>query len=185
MVDRGFHNEALRLAVVLRTLLHDTLRQRSLLTQLGVDLDHATFWDTAIPLSGRKPGYARVGLLTMVLTEDHPYPRYSAPLGRNSFIEPRLTLFPAWWRQPVSHLGVGREFSRRDYVLAAADREGGAHVDPHLDPVYEAFVDDRFKGGEIELDEPVHSEGNGPALALRQITYEVERTLDDLPQTRP
>jgi hypothetical protein len=185
LVDSGSHNEALRLAVVLRTLLHNTRNQRALLSQLGVDLEVAMFWDTTLPGGPPEKGRARVGLLFITMSDVHPKPRFAAPLGGNPFLEPKLTLFPEWWRGTISYLGEA-VFSRRDYVLAAANREGGAHVDPHLDPVYEAFHASGIKGGEIGGgDERLQTEANGPALVLRQITYEVERTLDDLPETRP
>ncbi|MGH7990876.1 MAG: hypothetical protein ACREDS_11900, partial [Limisphaerales bacterium] len=34
-----------------------------------------------------------------------------------------------WWNEIVHE--VNRRFSRRDIILAAANQDGGAHIDPH------------------------------------------------------
>ncbi len=44
-----------------------------------------------------------------------------------------------WWRQTLYVKGSVR-LTRQDVVLAAADKDGGAHVDAKLTPNYESLM---------------------------------------------
>jgi hypothetical protein len=65
-------------------------------------------------------------------------------------------------------------FSRKDLVLALANKEGGAHVDPESDAAYSKLAKSNSMGWtyqegaapEVPLEDPV-------PYALRQISYEV------------
>jgi hypothetical protein len=74
---------------------------------------------------------------------------------------------------------AGRHFSRRDLVLAVANKDGGAHVDPQLDDSYVALSRMNSIGfawiGPNGVSEPLDS----PVPAsVRQIAYEVAQTLE-------
>jgi hypothetical protein len=65
-------------------------------------------------------------------------------------------------------------FSRKDFVLALANQEGGAHVDPQIKEAYDKIANSNsmgwtYKQGdapEVPLENPV-------PYAVRQISYEV------------
>jgi hypothetical protein len=170
--DSGTESEGLRLAVVLRLLLHDTANQRSLLKQLQV-LDRLRFVDTAAPIEPQNllptPGFVMI----------HFGPegtRYEPPLSNLSPARQNPPkLFAAWWVQAVTKLSDGTTYSRRDWVLGAADREGGAHVDPLRDRLYEAVTLRNDIGWVTNTGEP--PPGNIGLASVRQIAHEVDLTL--------
>jgi hypothetical protein len=174
--DAGFEGEAKRLAVVLRVLLHDTKQSHSLLQQIGVK-SRLRFDDSAVPINPSNL-LPEPGLVMLKLTAGSGG-RYIATLDdlSPSRVKSRAA-FAGWWSNPVMKLSDGRTWSRRDLVLTLANQEGGAHVDPTLDPDYEhlarlnalgwMFVDER---GERPF------EGNAVAAAVRQVAHEVIATL--------
>lgn len=193
--DEGHEAEAKRLAVSLRVLLHDTRHSVSLLNHLQIK-DRLAFKDTA---AGDPPPGAIVlfsgGLCTVKCT--------TGPDGSTEFdpvldtdpernAQPRQC-FGDWWETPVLHDQEGNSFTRKNFVLAVADQDGGAHVDAQLEAAYEALTrgnsmrltqdkgktDDgwevvlgaSFGGPPSEDSEPI---SNSIALAsIRQITFEV------------
>ena len=117
--DAGFCDEAVRIAVAIRVLIHESKNSHSLLHQLclrdSVQL-LSTFPDTT-PSEG-VIAVSFGGLLS------------------GSGVEPALDrarhrsflTVEQWWQQVV-HI-FNDEYSRRDVVLSAANQDGGAHVDP-------------------------------------------------------
>lgn len=134
-------------------------------------------------------------------------------LGRGDFpvldIDPERNAMPRqcfvdWWETPVLHDHEGNAFTRKDFVLAVADQDGGAHVDAQLEPAYEALtrgnsmrmttstettedgwevlMGGTFGGGPQPLVEPpTHGEPleNSVALAsIRQIAHEMLIAID-------
>jgi hypothetical protein len=194
--DGGNEPEAKRLAVSLRVLLHDTRRSTSLLTHLAVK-DRLPFRHTA---SEPPPPGAIVmfsgGLCSIQasLGEGGGGSRFVPVLGtdpeRNSQPE---QCFEDWWTTPILHDQEGNSFSRRDFVGAVANKDGGAHVDATLGASYAALThgnsmrltqekgttDDGWEvvmGGVIggPPDESSERISNSIALAsIRQITFEV------------
>src|SRR5207249_211830 len=76
-------------------------------------------------------------------------PRFVAPLERADTVA-RLP-FPEWWHVPTlrvthraSHIPV--DLSREQVVLTVANQDGGAHVDPALEPTYFALTRERLVG---------------------------------------
>jgi hypothetical protein len=155
--DRGHQDEAIRIAVSIRVILHETPSSRPLLAHLGarnVRLVSTARWVDRAPifadlLSMLGPGGAQ------------------APLGQSST---RLELPAAtWWSQIVYAVGRGG-ITRKNLVLGAANRDGGAHVDERLTEDYEQLtklwtrVTDDGEAGE---DMPVH------LIGLRQMAWEL------------
>src|SRR5690606_35091366 len=114
--------------------------------------------------------------------------RYIAPLGdRPAAMHRRPLPFTTWWTMDIVKDGRGHLFSRSKLVLAVANKDGGAHVDPELDEDY-AALSRRNSLGVVAVEEE-NSVGVGiggpgrpalgnPALAaVRQIAYEAEATL--------
>jgi len=93
--------------------------------------------------------------------------------------------FTQWWEGAVLSDGQGHAFTRKDLVLAVANKDGGAHVDPKLDSSYYSLtregsfglaslaptnIPNQFR--KVETPSPV-------AVTLRQIGHETLKTLRD------
>lgn len=121
--DAGHREEALRIAVSLRVLFHDTKSSISLLTHLGIK-------DTVSVLSTFAPGYiedkktgmisASIPMWVSTITGDRVAPLDDT--ARRDFIPVK-----EWWTEVI--MCMNSKMSRRDVVLAAANQDGGAHVD--------------------------------------------------------
>jgi hypothetical protein len=179
--DAGTEREGKRLAVVLRTLLHNTKQQVSLLSQLQI-LDLLRFVDTAAPIMPGNllptPGFVMIQI-------GPEGAQYLPPLSDLS--QPRMNPpkpFDHWWTQPVTKLSDGTLHRRADWVLGVAEREGGAHVDRLRDPLYEAVTQRNDVGWVTDTGEPPR--GNIALASVRQIAHEVQLTLAaDLPRLLP
>jgi len=189
--DQGDEAEAQRLAVVVRTLLHDTRVSPSLFGQLRL-IGLLEFVDTARVVD---PGniMATSGLVQVQFSTNPPSGRYVAGLG--NLPPDRLgqrSAFSVWWNRGITKPRNGMEYSRASMVLAVANREGGAHVDPLRDPIYQALVVENGLGwrhtadadhvGLIwsQVDDDVSGEpmkGDPLLAAVRQVAYEVIETV--------
>lgn len=179
--DEGSEDEAVRSATVLRVLLHDTGSSTSLLKRLTVK-ERLSYVDTAESINPRNLA-PTAGLVMMQFSSDAGG-SYIAPLDNLSptRIKPNRPFKP-WWEEPVTKDGQGNLFSRRDYVLTASNKEGGAHVDHTLDAAYVALVRDNALGWTYSLDEGTDQpmERNPAYASVRQIAHEVDRTLRQHP----
>ena len=168
--DRGLDGEAKRLAVSLRVLCHDTGSSHSLLGQLG--LLSKPFLSTAIPFDARNVS-THNGLAVI------------AARGRETVYLPMLDTVPMrrrmsfadWWGEIVFADDRRAQFSRKALVLAVANQDGGAHVDPALNETYARLSRHNslgwvIKAGAEELPIP-----KPERAAVRQITHEVLATL--------
>ncbi len=180
--DEGVEAEAKRLAMVLRVLLHDTRLSKSLLGQLKVQ-DRLMFLDTAEPINPNN-ALPTPGLVTMLATAtgDGGDLQYIAPLEMERASGPAQKIpFAGWWNNPV--MKVDGTWSRHSLVVRSlANREGGGHVDPHLDERYEAIAKHNAVGWtalSAGSEEPAR--GDVVAAAVRQISYEVLESLTDSP----
>ena len=130
LFDAGYHDEAVRIATVVRILVHDTPKSVSLLTKLGQK--SVCFLSTCEPMPEVNACLFFEGL------ERYDGTSFSPKLQNATFKEEIPV--ELWWRQIVVLLERGRQISRRDLVLAAANRDGGAHVDD-LTPEYQRLTD--------------------------------------------
>lgn len=144
--DQGHLSEAKRMAVSLRVLFHNTKMSHALLHQLDVHKT-LTWIDTAgIPdPDNLLPSWGLVQ--SGIRIEDGKgTPVFKAPLGdypptrirtktlrlpRGSRIQ-----FEDWWTEDVVKDADRNLFSRKDFVLALVNKEGGAHVDPEIQESY-------------------------------------------------
>lgn len=180
--DSGNPAEAKRLALCLRLLLHDAGGSKSLLGQLG-ELQSLEFLDTANEFEpsahSQSPcllGMKNVPPIGIVFV---PFVQLDSPRGD------RRRPFGEWWDQQVVAADMAQHtFTRRDFVLNLADKEGGAHVDPELPPTYAELVRRnslgwvRMKEDDERSREPM---GSPVAASVRQIAHEVVETLRSLP----
>jgi len=174
--DAGFDGEAKRLAVSARVLLHDTPASHSLLGQLG--LLNKQFYGTASPRSDRDVlpyhGLLQVGF-------NGGQPTYRVPLDDRPPPFLRWIAFADWWSEVVFDDRAGGVFSRRGLVLALANKDGGAHVDPKLYQSYARLAKGNAMGWQVDTPEgPQPISGRVERLAMRQLAHEILSTLDRL-----
>ena len=145
LVAQGDYDEAVRLAVSLRVLLHDIGRSHSVLGQLG--------WKTKLqyvnslrPLEMAQGIVVALGTdtgewvgetfgLVVLRTDEAGNLRYVAPLGEavsatvSGQVIPTTLPFDDWWTSKVLYSDGQPTFSRWDLVDQMAHKDGGAHVD--------------------------------------------------------
>lgn len=124
LYDQGHKDEALRIAVSLRVMFHDTKSSTSLLTHLGgkssvhlrstfvsqksMNADYGgVHWHTVIPV--------------MLTSQGVQAPTSSWPTRS-------IMLIDDWWKEEIWLEGT-IALSRKDIILSAANQDGGAHVD--------------------------------------------------------
>lgn len=178
--DSGFEGEAVRLAVALRILLHDTAQSSSLLTQLGRK-QKMLFYDSACPF--KEENLASSSCLTMMRLSTETGASWVAPLDDLSGARDahRKRGFETWWsRLIVCKDAQGSMFTRKGLVLTVANKEGGAHVDPHLDAAYAALSRLNSMGWRSVLNGEDSAFRNSPVYpSIRQIAHEVLRSLQE------
>jgi len=174
--DKGMTGEAKRLAVVIRVLLHDTSHSISLLNQL--DSKNILFFDTSIPFNTENL-LSHQGLTMIINGPDGAeyIPRCLAP-PRPELSPQKQLEFEKWWKGTVLIDKERNEFSRKDLVLNLCDKEGGAHVDPKLDPRFAKLTRDHSMGWvyvTTEKKEPIEPI---ELASIRQIAHEILLSLE-------
>lgn len=171
--DGGSLAEAKRLATTLRVLAHDvTGKSVSLLHQLGIK-DSMRFISTVgVDRPGNVAPYH--GLVGIRLGGGVTF---RARLANVSAAERREHPFDRWWNEVVIDNRAGTVLTRKDLILALANKDGGAHVDPELQSSYAALT--RAVGvGWIGLT----ASAEGPVLEVelhsaRQVAFEMLESL--------
>jgi len=175
--DAGFHDEAIRIAQCIRVIMHDTKRQKSVLAYLGAKniLLTSTCFDIMSTLSDLNPltfgsrtrMFNGMGLFSMGQNGS----QYSPKLGNGMFCYDLPV--EKWWAQIVFILDPHTSVSRKDVVLVAADKDGGAHVDSELTPYYERLME----GGDLGYFADEHGSeipiSGHHYVALRQMGHEL------------
>jgi len=88
-------------------------------------------------------------------------------------------MFPDWWNKIVIIDSLKTKFSRRDLVLALANKDGGAHVDPALDESYNNLSRKNSVGWIAHHSSGVETPVNEIELySVRQIAYELLMSID-------
>ena len=199
--DRGEKSEAVRIATILRVVMHDTFDRRgrprsvSLLTHLKAK-DKIRLYSTIDPPPDTFE-YHGMGRVFVNVSEDlKMVKRRIEPVLDFEARPPVPVSVHEWWEMPVyvsrADAGVtvagslaattGENFciARKDIILGAVDKEGGAHVDEKPAPDYERLAAAgvlRMYEGEINLVDgrvvrlpPLE---DAPFVFLRQMGYEV------------
>jgi hypothetical protein len=178
--DQGHTAEAVRLATTLRVLFHDTNSSVSLMNHLGAK---------SILILSTADVFNRPQALNIPLVYPAIELNTNGPVfhGCECHMRPRLhkterkELIPlhTWWlKEDVIELNGGaNKLNRRDLVLTAANKDGGAHVDAALEPTYDLA---RMGAG---MSVEIHLKGGLPSVkvpfedvhyaSIRQIAYEV------------
>ena len=182
--DEGHKDEGLRIAAVLRTLFKDAGRSVSVLTHLQ-DAGHTVgqILSSGKPVtdltvnSGSALSIAEIDVHPIIYYDDNGVRGTSAEIY-GEYV-PTFASFPEshswvsrddWWQQ-VIYAQDGEPITRRGLVLAAAEQDGGVHVDAQLNAAYrllrEGAISVVLKGGQMV-------KVTNPHLAdLRQMAYEV------------
>ncbi|MDO3312508.1 hypothetical protein [Mycobacteroides abscessus] len=189
LYDAGYEDEALRLATSMRVILHDTGNSTSLLTHLEL---------TATSM--RATARMRNDVLDYVGFEiDLASPE---PITAKPRLDAKLIDMPLirWWKEEVvlechpsgtaPETGDTSDFSgsytRRQIVLAVANKDGGAHVDAILPEHYKVLKAGQYGmglTGNLTFDGPApFPQGttlypsNGTYALIRQFAYELTST---------
>jgi hypothetical protein len=188
--DAGDESEAKRLALHIRTLVHDRGGSKSLLGQLQVK-DSIRYEDTTLRRVELPPGFtdlppgsivihSGITMTQMKLGGPDAGVAFAAPLDdiAPERVGPPVE-FAQWWEPVILTDTLGNPFSREALVLALANKDGGAHVDPSLSAGYAALVKanslGRMGAGPGEELRPLL---NIALATVRQIAHELLRTLE-------
>ncbi|MGV0693116.1 hypothetical protein [Mycobacterium paraintracellulare] len=142
--DEGHLTEAKRLAVTLRVLFHNTRKSHALIHQLG--FDQTLTWVDTCGMPDPKNMMPQWGLIIMGIRAETNEALFSPRLdgGAPGRIRTKTLQLPRgsrvlldeWWTEPVVRDASHALFSRKDFVLALSNKEGGAHVDPEISDSY-------------------------------------------------
>lgn len=173
--DEGFQDEAIRIAVVIRVLVHDTPKSTSLLTQLGIEDLHLR---TTCPLIPENIIHFTGGLSTTRTTITDSGEAHFSHIPNLDEREPKRLLIPwKYWGKQVIYRLMGKNITRMQIVLGAANKDGGAHVDERLTSEYQAIrsgvVNVSVTIGDVETGGPVP---DNHLSDLRQMGHEVLTT---------
>ena len=134
--DSGAEIEGFRIAVSLRVLFHQTIliasKSRgsiSLITHLGMQ-DCKVL--ATVPTHANFTSFVRIQI-----SLGSPQPIRAIPKLGDRFHPLPLN---QWWDKQVVVSANSRNYTRRDLLLQAANKDGGAHVDEKLDEFYEALA---------------------------------------------
>lgn len=161
--DGRHFSEAKRIAVVVRSLVHDTSASRSLLTQLGMR-DGMT-WRSAVPFNesgfecppwDEVPGFAPIA----------GWPQYECD-------------FAKWWRGRLL-VHEGEHIDRSWLILHLANFDGGAHIDPVLPAAYRSMTrEGGLRRTRINsAGEPYPDNTDPVPIAVRTICTEVVTSIE-------
>ncbi|MBW8327933.1 MAG: hypothetical protein K0M48_01830 [Thiobacillus sp.] len=170
--DAGFYDEAIRIAVSIRILIHDTKNSTSLLSHLGAK---GMSLRTTCPLIDDRVIMFSGGLcLTQVTVENGQLKEAGyKPIFDSSEPKNLYVAADVWWNQTIYKIAEG-DVTRKHIVLGAANKDGGAHVDPLLTSEYEALskgiwtIGHSSSQGNLEFPLP-----NSHLADLRQMGHEL------------
>jgi hypothetical protein len=128
LYDQGAEAEALRIALSLRVLFHNTGSSTSLMTHLG--LNSVMVVSTKL---GAMPLGDHTAFFKIELSLNSPTPVRAIPKLGNEFIP---TPLPDWWEKETVFSSAKSTYTRKHLVWAAANQDGGAHVDSNLKTFY-------------------------------------------------
>jgi hypothetical protein len=171
--DAGDEAEARRIATAIRMLVHDTKNSHSILGQLGAK-EAIIYVDTAAEMNPRNIlSEFSLAMVEIGLPGGARYVPYLDDLH-----EPAKDCdFDDWWAGLVVKDGEGTFFSRSELLLAVANKDGGAHVDPELGAEYARLSRSNsmhwiFSDG--QSDTPL---GDPVPASIRQIAWELDEAL--------
>lgn len=175
--DEGFKSEAKRLAVVIRVLLHDTKKSKSLLKQLNKK--DILFYDISL----YSPNNLIQSLTLVGIEATSKWAKFIPLLddGPSICYKKGKVTFDDWWKGIVFVDGNSNEMTRKHLILAICNKDGGAHIDPNLNEVYANITRNKSLGRHIfNSGDGNKTEITNPEFAsIRHIAHEVLKSLAD------
>lgn len=180
LYDQGREAEAIRIATCVRVLAYDSPRSTSILSHLGVK-DQLGFIDRG-PSFPSDPRVITIGFGLCYLQST------IGGTGQETRLSPCLdsedpqrnhppVSFDDWWSRTILKDQRDQVFSRKDFVLMAANKDGGAHVDSKLPEAYEALS--RNNSVEVGIGPDNRPAGQEIILgSLRHIGFELSETIE-------
>jgi len=166
--DKGHKDEAIRIATVIRVLVHDTKNSTSLLKHLQAK--SIKLLSTVLEPSPSAFHYVGMGMIRASGLESSYEPILDNGPPVNKYL-----LVNDWWEQVVYILN-GHRINRREIILTAANKDGGAHVDKKLTEEYETLMKIGIVGGMLyhkngkDIEAPFE---DAHYVSLRQMAYEI------------
>lgn len=171
--DTGLEHEAYRLAVSLRVLFHKSPHSTPLMERLRME-------NSAILSSATGQSDWR-DYVAILLSFGSSTPVSCRPKLGDKFYQMPLH---KWWHEEIVHRFEDRDYHRRDLVLTAANKDGGAHVDEKLSQFYEDLASGKhgisINGKDLvyphgaPYDQSVEQSSRNMHLAMiRQFAHEV------------
>lgn len=176
--DAGNSVVAKSIATAVRVLVYDTQTSHSLLGQLGMKT--RKFYDTSFPLeSDVSTDMIRVGsfcgLVGIAVGTKQTFIPYLDDVPAQSF---GYVEFDEYWNRAIFVDQHNNSFTRKEIVLAVANQDGGAHVDPKIEEKYKQLARENALGWKTSTDGKIWNDSQGSELAaVRQIGHEILRTL--------
>lgn len=172
MYDNGYKDEAIRIATAIRVLIHSTGSSTSLLKHLNkTDIKLLT----STPEVTLPDTHSFVGLGRARVYQDKTKTEYYPTLGDSYPGAYSYIGMDTWWNQMVMILDE-KHITRKNIVLGAANKDGGAHVDSSLTDKYATLANYHsigplsfdFKNNRAQL--PIE---DAHFVTLRQMGYEL------------
>jgi len=166
--DGGFTDEAVRIATAIRVLIHQTGSSTSLLKHLGATT--INLLSTTLEPSPQTISFVGMGMMRLGGVKSEYYPQ----LGDGPINE--LVPVSKWWNQVVMVLDAKHRITRKNIVLAAANKDGGAHVDEKLTAEYAALANDGAVGSFVYESQKKRDEisiDGAHLVSLRQMGFEL------------
>lgn len=183
LFDSGEEHEAIRIAAIIRILVHDTAKSKSLFSQLSLK-EHINFIDSASPFGPVAIGDLHEGRQVFAVS-GMPGLFAISPTRQGVRLVPQLQMglyakgqtdFNDWWNKECIPGNEAVRHSRKWLIIQMANKEGGAHVDPEISKGYS-----HLKVSDMGMT--VHANGvegfiNSPAnVSVRQIAWEIFESL--------
>ena len=176
--DDGYLDEAIRIGVTLRVLFHDTAKSTSLLKHMNARHIKLLSTVSEISIPDDIDIVNIVGLEFQgmgqhcVINKKFEFQPFLSRLATHREIE-----LDNWWQQPVTVFQKNTILTRKDIILAAANKDGGAHVDSELTLEYAALAESGAFGFHIHTSNFGENEmipiDNAHLVYLRQMGFEV------------
>lgn len=171
----GYLDEAYRIAIAVRVLIHNTSQSTSLLHHLNAD--SIPLLSTTEPASPKAVFYDGMSLIQVA----GPSNTITIRPALDSSLIHRFVSARDWWTEEI-YVHDQTRLCRKNIVLVAANQDGGAHVDHSLDVEYA-----QFKQGIWFAPITPNTAANMPEpqlIFLRQMAYEILNSpaLNDLVQ---
>jgi len=130
--DAGHKDEAIRIATSIRVLVHDTKNSTSLLSHLNAKKIRLLSTCHKLPESESNSMLGFFDGFGFKMTS-----KGLQPLLDDAFSK-EFIIVTDWWNQNVAIVNQYK-FTRSSIVLAAANKDGGAHVHESIDPEYQVL----------------------------------------------